>query len=326
MKKQLLLGALLMGAVCANAQIEKIVVDGSAASLGAEATAITGGTVLGSSDNITVKAAYDDSYKVVSCEFKGFNNVIVNGESFGFKDGVQGNTNPKGQSLSIDGSTPPTSGAVIQLDVKEDGYVVIISKLSSNKEYYVWEGNSVSAEPVAYSLYMDWSSRFDTKESTDPAIFKDYNTIEYTLPGDELGYIDFGAEDIAKYLNGTKLLWPEQIILGSVDQPVKTNGVGVIVFPVYKDAETYLIQAAGSKISVPGVIFSKDPITDLQLTGTDADGNPLAITFLGEGGGTGVNGIQATESVVEGQTYDLGGRPATKGLLIQKGKAKRFVK
>ena len=325
MKKQLLLAALILGAASANAQIEKITIDGSAASLGTEKTAVTAGTVLGSSDNVTVKAAYDDSYKVVSCAFKGYNNVIVNGESFSIGDGVQGDTNPKGQSLSKDGSTPPTSGAVIQLDVKEDGYVVIISKLSSNKEYYVWEGNSVSAEPVAYSLYMDWSSRFETKESTDPAIFKDYDTIEYTLPGDELGYIDLGSEDIAKYLNGTKLFWPEQIILGSTDQPVKTNGVGVIVFPVYKDAETYLVQAAGSKISVPGVIFSKDPITDLQITGADEDtGEPLAITFIGEGGGeTGINGVQAVESV-DAPTYNLGGRAAKSGLLIQKGK--KYIK
>ena len=97
MKKQLLLGALLMGAVCANAQIEKIVVDGSAAGLGDTETVIAGGTVLGSSDNVTVKAAYDDSYKVVSCAYKGYNNVIVNGESLSIGDGVQGSTNPAGQ-------------------------------------------------------------------------------------------------------------------------------------------------------------------------------------------------------------------------------------
>ena len=59
MKKQLLLAALILGAASANAQIEKITVDGSAASLGTEASAITAGTVLGSSDNVTVKAAYD---------------------------------------------------------------------------------------------------------------------------------------------------------------------------------------------------------------------------------------------------------------------------
>ena len=113
MKKQLLLGALLMGAVCANAQIEKIVVDGSAAGLGAEATAITAGTVLGSSDNITVKAAYDDSYKVVSCAFQGYNNVIVNGESFSFGDGVQAVESVDAPTYNI-GGRAAKSGLLIQ--------------------------------------------------------------------------------------------------------------------------------------------------------------------------------------------------------------------
>ena len=89
MKKQLLLAALILGAASANAQIEKIVVDGSAASLGTEASAITAGTVLGSSESITVKTAYDDSYKVVSCAFQGYNNVIVNGCLSGADDYAQ---------------------------------------------------------------------------------------------------------------------------------------------------------------------------------------------------------------------------------------------
>ena len=319
MKKQLLLGALLMGAVCANAQIEKIVVDGSAAGLGTEAAAITAGTVLGSSDNVTVKAAYDDSYKLVSCAYKGFNNVIVNGESFGFGDGVQGSTNPAGQKLvDAETSTPPTSGAVLQLEVKKDGYIVVVSKLSSNKEYYVWEGDATWAAPVAYSLYMDWSD----------AGIADHPTITYSWPAEpEYGYLDFAAADLDKYVDMTtgKARWPEKVVLGADADNVKKNGVGVIVFPVAAEAGSYLVQAAGSKISVPGVIFSENPITDLQITGTNPDtGEPLSITFLGEG--TGVNGIQAEKAEVEGQTYDLGGRPATKGLLIQKGKAKRFVK
>ena len=320
MKKQLLFGALLMGAVCANAQIEKITVDGSAAGLGEEASAITAGTVLGSSDNIIVKAAYDDSYKVVSCDYLGFNNVIVNGESFTFGKGVQGSTNPSGQKLvDAETSTPPTSGAVLQLEVKKDGYIVVVSKLSSNKEYYVWEGDATWAAPVAYSLYMDWSD----------AGIADHPTITYSWPAEpEYGYLDFAAANLDKYVDMTtgKARWPEKVVLGADADNVKKNGVGVIVFPVAAEAGSYLVQAAGSKISVPGVIFSENPITDLQITGADADGNPLAITFIGEGGGTGVNGIQAEKAEVEGQTYDLGGRPATKGLLIQKGKAKRFVK
>ena len=151
MKKQLLLAALIFGAASANAQIETITVDGSAASLSADASAVTAGTVLGNSDNVTVKAAYDDSYKVVSCAFQGYNNVIVNGKSLGFGDGVQGSTNPTGHKL-VDGetSTPPTAGAVIQLDVTKDGYIVVVSKLSSNKEYYVWEGDATYAAQMSY--------------------------------------------------------------------------------------------------------------------------------------------------------------------------------
>ena len=319
MKKQLLLGALLMGAVCANAQIEKIVVDGTAAGLDETGVTISAGTVLGSSDNVTVKAAYDDTYKIVSCAFQGYNNAIINGTSLSFGNGVQGSTNPAGQKLvDIANSTAPNAGAVIQLDVKEDGYIVVVSKLSSNKEYYVWEGSATSAMPVAYSLYMDWSA----------AANAEHPTITYSWPADVDGYLNFSADDLDKYvdLSTGKALWPEKVVLGADVEKIGKNGVGFIVFPVYKDAETYLVQAAGSKISVPAIAFSKDPITDLQLTGADEDGNPLAITFLGEGGGTGVNGIEVEKAEVEGQTYDLGGRPATKGLLIQKGKAKRFVK
>ena len=311
-----------MGAVCANAQIEKITTDGSnVEGLNKDAvTTVSAGTVFGSSENVTVKAAYDDSYKIVSCAFQGYNNVIVNGESFSFGDGVQGNTNPSGQKLvDAENSTPPTTGAVFQLEVKKDGYIVVVSKLSSNKEYYVWEGDAIWAAPVAYSLYMDWSA----------AGKADHPTITYSWPAEpEYGYLDFAAADLDKYVDMTtgKALWPEKVEMGVDFEKLGKNGVGVIVFPVSAEAGSYLVQAAGSKISVPGVIFSENPITDLQITGADADGNPLAITFIGEGGETGVNGIQAEKAEVEGQTYDLGGRPATKGLLIQKGKAKRFVK
>ena len=113
MKKQLLLAALILGAASANAQIEKITVDGSTAGLGAEATAVTAGTVLGSSDNVTVKAAYDDSYKVVSCAYLGYNNVIVNGESFSFGDGVQAVESVDAPTYNI-GGRAAKSGLLIQ--------------------------------------------------------------------------------------------------------------------------------------------------------------------------------------------------------------------
>lgn len=317
MKKQLLFAALLLGAVSANAQIEKITIDGSVAGLTADLQTIPAGTVVGSSDNVTVKAAYDDSYKVVSCAFQGYNNIIVNGESFEFSDGIQGNTNPSGQKLvDAENSTAPTAGAVFQLDIKKDGYIVVVSKLSSNKEYYVWEGDAYWAAPIAYSLYMDWSSHADTA----------HPTIEYTWPADELGYLDFGAADLDKYVDmgSGKARWPEKVELGADAADVKTNGVGAIVFPVYAEAGTYLVQAAGSKISVPGIIFSEEPITQLAITGANAEtGEALSITFIGEGGETAIQGVEAASSV-NAPAYNLGGRVANSGLLIQNGK--KYIK
>ena len=272
--------------------------------------------LFGSSESVTVKAAYDDSYKVVSCAFQGYNNVIVNGESFGFGDGVQGSTNPTGQKLvDVENSTPPTVGAVIQLDVKKDGYIVVVSKLSSNKEYYVWEGDATWAAPVAYSLYMDWSA----------AANAEHPTITYSWPAEpEYGYLDFAAADLDKYVDMTtgKALWPEKVEMGVDFEKLGKNGVGVIVFPVSAEAGSYLVQAAGSKISVSGVIFSENPITDLKITGNNPEtGEALSITFIGEG--TGINGVQAVESV-DARTYNLGGRAAKSGLLIQKGK--KYIK
>ena len=292
MKKNLLCAALFMGALCANAQVEVAVTDGSNVPGLNETTAesVVAGTAFGSSENITVSAAYDDTYKIVSCAFQGYESITVNGTTATFANGVQGQTNPSGQSLGADTSTPPTSGAVIQIDVKKDGYIVVASKLSSNKEYYVWEGDANFAMPVAYSLYMDWSA---AALATTP-------TLEYTVPADADGYMDFTAADIDKYLNGAKIAWPEKIVLGKDAADVKKNGVGAIVFPVYAEAGTYLVQAAGSKISVPVVLFSENPITELKISGfaplpDGGKGDPISITFINNSG-SGIENVEAVEN------------------------------
>ncbi len=291
MKKNLLCAALFMGALCANAQVEVAVTDGTSAGLNETPQSVVAGQVLGSSANVTVSAAYDDTYKVVSCAFQGYESITVNGTTATFANGVQGNTNPSGQSLGAETSTPPTSGAVMQIDVKKDGYIVVASKLSSNKEYYVWEGDANYAMPVAYSLYMDWSA----------AALAATPTIEYTVPADVDGYWNFAAADIDKYLNGAKAAWPEKIVLGKDAADVKKNGVGAIVFPVYAEAGTYLVQAAGSKISIPVVLFSENPITELKISGytplpEGGKGDPISITFIGNGSGTGIENVEAVEN------------------------------
>lgn len=137
---------------------------------------------------------------------------------------------------------------------------------------------------------MDWSS---AALATTP-------TLEYTVPADADGYMDFTAADIDKYLNGAKIAWPEKIVLGKDATDVKKNGVGAIVFPVYAEAGTYLVQAAGSKISVPVVLFSENPITELKISGfaplpDGGKGDPISITFINNSG-SGIENVEAVEN------------------------------
>ena len=82
MKKNLLCAALFMGALCANAQVEVAVTDGTSAGLNETLQSVVAGQVLGSSANVTVSAAYDDTYKVVSCAFQGYESITVNGTTY----------------------------------------------------------------------------------------------------------------------------------------------------------------------------------------------------------------------------------------------------
>ena len=330
MKKQLLLGALLMSALCVNAQIEKFVVNGedkfnvNGADIvlptdKEQAITLPADYVFAKSENVTMSTAFEGGYIQASMQFQGITGAVINGETYDFpKMAVQeGNNNPKGTKLSLEGSTAPTSGAVFRFDVKKDGKLIVFAKMSSNKEYYVWEGIGDGAMPVAHRFFMDWASKSD---AANPII-------DYTWPADDLGYIDLTAADIDIYadLTSGKARWPEKIALGKDAADVKKNGVGVMIFDVYADAETYLVHAAGSKITSCGAVFvpAGTDITELALTGKDENDNALRLNIIGEGEETGINSVQTIESV-DAPTYNLGGRAANKGLLIQKGK--KFVK
>lgn len=308
MKKSLLFAALLMGAMSVNAQSEYCAVNAESAGLTGDAAAIAAGTVFGTSDNVTMKLAFDDNCKSTQISFQNYDKVVINGTEYEVGNGVTGSTNPTGQSLAADASTPPTAGFVVAFDVKKDGYLTVIGKMSSNKEYYVWEGDANAASPMSYTFAMDWSA---AAKAENP-------TLSYTVPANAEGYIDFGASDIDKYLSGTKLYWPEQIILGA-ESAVKKNGVGVISFPVYAEAGHYMVQAAGSKISTCGAVFTTEPVTSVVLkssTGESAD-----VTLIG--GETGINSAVAAKANVNAPMYNLAGQRVNnsfKGIAIQNGK------
>lgn len=316
MKKNLLLAALFMGAMSANAQVETCFVDVDAKGITGEAAPIGAGTVLAESENVTMAVAFDDNFKSTTIDFSGYSSATVNGNVVDMVTGITGNTNPSGQSLGADNtSTPPTAGCVVKFTVKKDGFLTVFGKMSSNKEYYVWEGDEVSAAPMAYTFGMDWTAGVAAGASI--------NSIVYQLPADEFGYIDFTNAEIGKYVNGAKMFWPEKIVLGADAADVKKNGLGFITFPVFAEAGTYMVQAAGSKISTCGAVFTTEKVTELTLTGFDeVTAEPISKTLLGTG--TGIGGITVDgEDNADAPVYNLAGQrvnKSAKGILIQNGK------
>lgn len=315
MKKSLLFAALLMGAMSVSAQSEYCAVDAEAAGLTSEAVAVAGGTQIGQSESVKMSIAFDDQCKSTDIKFQGYDVAVVNGSEYTIGTGVTGSTNPAGQALGADleSCTPPTAGFVVRFDVTKDGYLTVFGKMSSNKEYYVWEGDQVAATPVAYNFGMDWSA----------AAVAEHPTLAYNVPADKDGYIDFTAADIANYVNGAKIYWPEQIVLGP-ESAVKKNGVGFISFPVYAEAGSYLVQAAGSKISTCGAVFTTEPVASISLKASDAS---MADVTLFTGDESGINDVVAEKANVNAPIYNLAGQRVDnsfKGIAIQNGK--KFVK
>jgi len=276
MKKFLLSAAALMAAMSMNAQVESAFIDADNVFAGIEETKWTddkgkeqsgypveAGHVLCASDNVTMKIAYQENGKITALAGENDNakTVTIGGVTYKATKGVTGNQNP---TASI--TEASTNGFVIQFDVKKDGYIYAICKLSSNKPYYVWEGKAGEGEAlVAYSLTMHML------DETTPIGAE----LNYTLPADADGYFDASAADADKYTDGTALRWPEKIVLGAEAADVKKNGLGIIKFPVYADAETYLLHATGSKVSIDGFVFSP---TELEMkvnkVGEEPEDNP----------------------------------------------------
>lgn len=282
MKKIFTLVAMATFAFAANAQTETGFVDAEAL-LGAEAAstaaAVEAGKVLCSSANVDMKAAFDDTYKIVALwgETDAVNTVAIDGTSYDMPMGIQGQSNPKENTLGNGGQQ---SGAVFQFDVKEDGILYVFGKFACNKNYYVWEGDvaNMAAMPVAFTM--------------TAAQANDGKVVGYTLPADKDGYYKVGAgyDDGTKYLAADQCTEIYNIEATTAENVPATksctiwnnggNALGVIAFPVYKDAEKYFVNACGSKVTVNGFVFVK---------GGDKVG---AVTFS-KGETAGISGIAA---------------------------------
>ena len=315
MKKLFTFAAMVAITMSASAQTESAFLDAEAL-LGAGAAetpvSVNAETVFCSTSNVTMKAAWNDTYKIVSltAETDAANKVIIDGVTYDMPTGIQGQNNPKPSDLVSGGQN---SGAVFKFDVKADGVLYVFGKLTGNKSYYVWEGDVANAQgmPVAYTM------QAQPVGGGDP--------VGYTLKGDANGFYVIGNG----YDNGTAMAtasWCVDVYKGltwGADiNPTKTwgstwtagNALGVIAFPVYQDAATYFVNACGSKITCNGFVF---------VPGATSIGN---ISFAGAG--TGINGITVDGADnANAPVFNLAGQRVSKdakGILIQNGK--KFIK
>ena len=283
MKKSLLIAAALTMSMGAFAQ-ESAFVDATTLFDGMEMTVVgqdskgndvkgynlDAGAVLCQSASVKMVSPYANiGYKstALAGESDNAKSVTIGGTVYDAVSGIQGQMNPS-PVPTVNPKSCPSSGAVVQFDVTKDGFIYAICKLSSNKQYYVWEGTAISdPNVVAY----DYTQHL-LKAAKDGQM-----DINYSLPADDMGYFTVDLDAEQKYCDGAGLRWPEKIVWGADYADQKINGLGVISFPVYAEAGTYLLHAQGSKVTIDGFVFSETKL-DVKVNEVSA----------------GINGVEAT--------------------------------
>jgi hypothetical protein len=308
MKKSLLSLAAVAVALGVNAQTESAFLDAEALGLTKDKASCVDMFKLAESDNVTMYVAYGDPVCSTDVKVKPYTTLVVDGVEYPVTTGITGDSNPK---VDLTNPDAPATGFVIRFDVKKDGWLTVPCKLSSNKPYYVWEGLS-GEDPslVAYTFAMSFSS----------TAYPDVDKLVYELPNDGEGYVDFEAEDFAKYATASSYLWPEQIAIEGYtdDNPAKVGGLGVVIFPVYAEAGSYLFHATGSKVTTDGFVFTEAKPESISIFGDEASQQ-----LIGEGG-AGVSNISVDNVYNENApVYNVMGQRVakdTKGILIQNGR------
>lgn len=206
-----------------------------------------------SGNNMNVINPFTTTHKSVSCSYNGYYRVMIGNASFETYNGVQGNDNPK----DADGGNPaltlkaPASGSVIQIEAKSNGWMYVAAKLSTNKQYMVFEDGV--AIGYMYAMRVDDSR----------------------IPNNVMaGQVGTAGSPISE---GTQVQWLIREYTGNAEAETAGNGLGVIYFPV-KAGKTYQAFACGSKISWCGVCWSSLE-TSVKLGGDYGDleiavGNP----------------------------------------------------
>lgn len=293
MKKILLSAVALVAAMSANAQVFQM--DGEAFGLSSEAVTVAAGAAWGTIDGaLNISNAFETGHKLVDCKNNDYTKVTIDGNEILTKNGVQGQDNPKdadgtGVGISLQ---EPAGGAVIGLEALADGWVYIISKLSTNKQYVVFEEGS----PMGYKISMENAN-------------VDGNVINVEFEGE--GEYNYMSKE--QYPDG--LPWVIRQYTGNPEAESAGNGLGVFYFPVVKGCK-YLASASGSKISWSGIYFSASEAGSVKVS--NDDGAELALI---DGGGTSINTAKAATST-DSAIYNLAGQKVGadfKGIVVKNG-------
>ena len=304
MKKVFLLAAVAF-ATSANAQVVQFDAEGKLGLTG-DVAPVSANTELGSNEAIDAYIAFDDSYKASNIKNNDYNVVKIGGNEVQTKGGMQGNTNPKdiegnspagaagSETTPAKGPSAPVSGCVYGLKAKADGIVYVIAKLSSNKNYTVFEDGAA----IGYKAAMEANN----------AAFPDGKLFVEVKGEGEYNVVSTFIDQL------------EHIATGDPESAIKVNGLGVIWFPVYNGG-TYLFNACGSKASVSGMYFATAE-QDVVVEGTDSEAPKDAFTIY-TAGADGIANVAATAKAENARMFNLAGQEVGKnfkGIVVVNGK------
>ena len=298
MKKILLSAVALVAAMSMNAQVFQV--NGEAQGLTSEVSDVAAGKVWGAIDGaVDITNAFATQHKVVDCKNNDYIKVLIDGNEILTSGGVQGNDNPKDADGGNPALTlkPAVSGAVIQLDAKKDGWIYIVAKLSTNKQYMVFEEGAA----IGYKIAM---------EVKDDRISSSVLNLEIKGEGE---YNNIPAS-VSTLNGGTGIQWVIREYLNDAEAATAGNGLGVLYFPVAKDCK-YLAHATGSKISWSGIYFSENEAASIKVA--KEDGTDFSILA----DPASVNTIKADAQ--NGAAFNAAGQQVGagyKGLVIKDGK------
>lgn len=232
MKKFIFIVWALIAAISLNAQVFQM--DGLEHGLTSDAKTVAAGYAWGSIEGaVDISNAFETQHMTLDCKNNDYNKIIIDGNEILTMGGIRGYDNPKDE----DGGNPaltlksPVGGAVIKIEANCNGWIYIAAKLSTNKQYMVFEDGA----PIGYKIAMECAD-----ERVNGGI------LNLEIEGEGEGNI---------IPEGRQVQWVIREYLKDAEAATAGNGLGVFYFPVTAGS-TYMAFSCGSKIFWCGVYFS----------------------------------------------------------------------